>query len=539
MQLSAFLAQNRATQVEIERFSRILTPPGEKGEKMKKPNLLFIYTDEQRYNTMRAYGNTVIDMPNLNRFSETATVCDRAYVTQPVCTPSRASLLTGLTPHTCDMPHNNLMLPEQVQCLPEMLNDPDYVCAHHGKWHLGDEIYPQHGFGQWRATEDSYHAFYRRDRDQADRSPFHEFLIANGRKPENPPENLPPEIGYRFFRNQIGRLPEELSRPKFLSEGASRFIKENQDDPFVLYVNFLEPHMPFFSPRDDQYSPDHITLPDNFGDNLDENAPRRLRRTAEKFKNSGYGIDRPLATEEQWRRLIARYWGMCSLVDTHAGKILDTLTECGLDDNTVVVFTSDHGDMMGSHNLLGKGYMFEESTRIPLLVRLPGQKKQNRISGPVSQLDLVPTLLESMGKEPPSHLEGKSRLSWFENGHGGSTGDIFIEWHGKGVGRQPEPYIPGIKEGNSQPKKPIDPVDAESIRTVVTEDLWKLNLSSIGDHELYDLNSDPGECRNIISDTGHRERVTDMIAGINSWQKNTGDTADWCTPESVFAGPTE
>ncbi|MHC4871633.1 MAG: sulfatase-like hydrolase/transferase [Planctomycetota bacterium] len=94
----------------------------------------------------------------------------------------------------------------------------------------------------------------------------------------------------------------------------------------------------------------------------------------------------PTNNEEQWKDLIARYWGLCSQVDTHAGRILDTLQECGLADNTIVVFTSDHGDMMGSHRLIAKCVMFEEAVRVPMMIRLPGQKKGARIRGPVSQI---------------------------------------------------------------------------------------------------------------------------------------------------------
>jgi len=495
---------------------------------MAKPNLLFIYTDEQRYDTLRCYGNDIIEMPNLNALAESATVFNRAYVSQPVCTPSRASLLTGLTPHTCEMHHNNLTLPEQTRCLPEMISS-EYTCAHIGKWHLGDEIYPQHGFSYWKATEDSYHAFYRKDRDQRDRSAYHDFLINQGVEPE--PNHLPSEISYRFFRNQIGRLPEELSRPAFIGHEGSRFIREHKDKPFALYVNFLEPHMPFFSCRDSMYDPKDVTLPPNWDHKLDETAARRLRQDAQKFSQKGYGIDKRLATEDQWRTLIARYWGMCSLIDTYTGQILDTLTECGLADNTIIVFTTDHGDMMSSHNLLGKGYMFEESIRVPLLMKLPGQRERKTIENPVSQIDVVPTLLDAMGVEIPDHLQGKSRLHEVQNGSKEPLDDIFIEWHGKDTGRHAEPYIPGMNLKNES--KELSITDKESLRTVLTQDNWKLNVSSIGDHELYDLNSDPYETNNVISDPSHNERVVSMVTKINQWQEKTADKADFCHAESV------
>lgn len=500
------------------------------------PNLLFLYTDEQRFDTLACYGNTAIEMPNLNRFAESATVVEQAYVTHPICTPSRASILTGLTSHTCDMTTNNLLLPDSVQCLPEMLTvgsagvgrvsheaATGYVCGHYGKWHLGDEIFPQHGFSRWCSTEDIYASYFRKGRDQRARSSYHHYLVERGYAPL--PMDPVPAIGLWFRRSQLMRMPEEHSRPAFLAAQAIKFLRESHRRPFVLYVNFLEPHMPYSSCRDGQYAPGHVVLPANAMHRMDESYPRRLRRDAEKFRAKGYEMEKHLETEEQWRRLTARYWGMCSLVDTQVGRILDTLGELGLEQNTIVVFTSDHGDMMSSHNLLTKSYMFEESTHVPLLVRLPGQREQRRVRGPFSQIDLVPTLLQAMGQPVPAHLEGESRLGAIVDGRDEADSDVFIEWHGMGVGRQARSRNVTSVEPAS---KPIDPVSAESIRTVVAADNWKLNLSSIGDHELYDLGADPFECRNLYAESAQRERIEAMRQKIVAWQERTGDrTGGW------------
>ena len=488
---------------------------------MKKPNLLFIYTDEQRFDTLACYGNKTIEMPNLNRLAEKSTVFEKAYVTQPVCTPSRSSLLTGLTPHSCQMTTNNLMLPDKIKCLPEYLSD-DYVCAHHGKWHLGDEIFSQHGFDEWMATEDSYHAFYRADRDQTERSPYHDFLRSQGVEYDLP-ESVPELVRTRFFRDQVARLPEEMSRPAYLGNTACRFLRDRAADekPFALYVNFLEPHMPFYSCRDKQYAPGDITVTPNFLHDLPANAPRRLLAHVAKFRK-GYEIDKPLETEEQWRTLYARYWGMCSLLDTHAGRILQQLEDSGLADNTIVVFTSDHGDMMGSHRLLGKGNMFEEASRVPLLMHLPGQTAQKRIKGPVSQLDVVPTVLDAMGFDLPAELEGCSRLDAVRNGAENLNSDVFIEWHGRGTGRQPENLLQPQSSDDAPKLDPENP-ERECIRTIVTPEQWKLNISSIGDHELYDLNNDPYEMNNLINDPTYQALIRDLRKRIHSWQVRTAD----------------
>ena len=142
----------------------------------KKPNLLFIYTDEQACKTLAAYGNTRIQMPNLNRFAEQATVFEQAYVSQPVCTPSRSTLLTGQWPHSNGCTQNNVPLKPQTPCLPEMVSDHDYLFAHYGKWHLGDEIYAQHGFEDWISIEDAYSSYYSPGHNPDDRSTYHQFL---------------------------------------------------------------------------------------------------------------------------------------------------------------------------------------------------------------------------------------------------------------------------------------------------------------------------------------------------------------------------
>jgi arylsulfatase A-like enzyme len=264
-----------------------------------------------------------------------------------------------------------------------------------------------------------------------------------------------------------------------------------------LYVNFLEPHMPFHSCRDNQYRPEDMVLPPNYG-HEEANMVSRVRRAVETWRCSGFeGL--PLKTPDDWRVLMAHYWGLCSLVDTHAGRILDTLSELGLDDNTIVVFTSDHGDMMASHNTFGKGCQYEESVRVPLIVRMPGQMRARRIADPVSQIDVVPSLLDCMGSSPPAAVEGQSLRDVLDGKTNDIGRDVFMEWN-----------------------SPRD--DDEQIRAVVTPDGWKLNWSSIGDHELYDLNADPQEMKNLVHDGAQAARIRDLQARITAWQDATTDT---------------
>ena len=485
---------------------------------MARPNLLFLFTDEQRFDTLAGYGNTTIQMPNLNRLAETSIVFEQAYVTQPVCTPSRASILTGLYPHTNRCTQNNVSLPEEVACLPELMTDGDYATGYHGKWHLGDEVFGQHGFDEWVSIEDFYTQYYSPGRDGAARSSYHAFLVQQGLRPAN---------GDRFTRGEAARLPEPYGKPAFLAREASRFIRQNRDRPFVLYVNFLEPHMPFFGPRDDQYDPAEVWLPPNFDCPPTDQQPLKTRLFERGYFRRGHsGL--PLQTEAHWRRMIANYWGLCSLVDTHAGTILDTLRECGLWDNTIIVFTSDHGDMMGSHRLLAKCVMFEEAIRVPLLLHLPGQTEARRIRGPVSQIDLVPTLLDLMDQSLPDGLQGKGLRRLLGCG-GNAVGqeDVFIEWNGPnngfGADKLEPTEIPSWMAELAS-KDQIERAIADPVRTVITPDGWKFNCSPLGEHELYNLSTDPLETHNLASDRQYQAVMQDLLERIRRWQDNTLDS---------------
>ncbi len=491
---------------------------------MSQPNLLFLFTDEQRADTLAAYGNRKIHTPNLDRLAEQSTVFERAYVSQPVCTPSRATILTGLYPHTCGCVANNVPLPAEVPCLPEMLAEArplgaggGYVCGYHGKWHLGDEVFAQHGFQEWVSVEDMYRPYYSPGRDQAARSDYHHFLLERGLKPRN---------GQAFLRGETARLREELSKPAFLARTASRFIRENRRRPFILYVNFLEPHMPFFGPRDGQYDPAGVDLPANFHARLSQDQPLKARLLERHYRHSG-ASGLPLRTEEDWRRVIANYWGLCSLMDTHVGTILSALEECGLWDQTIIVFTSDHGDMLGSHRLAGKCVMFEEALRVPLLVRLPGQGGGRRIAGPVSQIDLVGTLLELLGGKAPSHLQGGS-LAPALGGGALPSREVFIEWNGRDGGLEKSVRAAELPSHLAELASPAQLARAvqDPVRTIVTAEGWKFNCSPSGEHELYNLRDDPLETTNLARASGRRPVLARLAGAIRRWQGRTGDSVE-------------
>jgi arylsulfatase A-like enzyme len=477
---------------------------GGAGAGVRKPNLLFLWTDEQRADTMAAYGNHAIHTPNLNRLAGESVVFRNAYVSQPVCTPARSTVMTGLWPHTSGCTENNIALPRNVPTVPELVNDPEYATGYYGKWHLGDEIFAQHGFQEWRATEDGYREFYREDRDPTAKSHYWHWLRSKGYEPDTTDGD--------FSRDYAARLPYEHTKPKFLEQEASDFLRRHRDEPFMLYVNFLEPHMPFFGPFDDQHRLDEIIMPSNFDDPLGDDEPESYRALRARFLEEGWR-GQPLKTEADWRRLIANYWGLVHQVDKATGGILTTLHDLGLADNTIIVYTSDHGDMMGSHRLLTKGVSYEEAERVPWLMRVPGVRA-HQVAHPVSHIDLVPTLLDVLDADTDVDLPGRNLVP-LVNGER-DPDPVFVQWNVSGTIDRSGPNPGGSR-------RLPDPPEGNSFRQIVTPDRWKLTLHTHEHHQLYNLTDDPGETANLFGQSDQAERVQELTKQIHAWQARVSD----------------
>ncbi|MBN1808081.1 MAG: sulfatase-like hydrolase/transferase [Planctomycetes bacterium] len=473
---------------------------------MPAPNILFIFTDEQRSDTLAAYGNTHIHTPNLDSLAARSVLFENAYVTQPVCTPSRSTIMTGLYPHSNSCTANNVPLPPHVPTIAELWNAGSHKFGYHGKWHLGDEIFRQHGFDEWVSIEDLYRRYYSTGRDRSLMSDYSNYLASLGYVPGS--DDLGP-----FFRRRFSSgLPVEHTKPMFLAREASRFITENRNDPFVLYVNFLEPHMPFSGPYDRRRSTNDVVLPGNHAA-FPDNEPLHNIILRRRYRELGFE-NHDLSSVHGWKRILGNYWGLVELVDEAVGVILSTLSAHGLDDNTIVVFTSDHGDMMGSHGILAKTVMFEEAVKVPLLMRIPGVPP-GRVPFPVSQADLVPTLLDYCSGDVPDSLQGYSLRNTIDSGTPPAEDHVFIEWNGPDRAHTLNdlPLEPGLLEHVSRSRG----------RTVISPDGWKLNLNENDRHELYCLASDPAETVNLFPSASHAAAASALADKLLSWQQRTGD----------------
>ena len=473
----------------------------------RKPNLLFLWTDEQRADTIDVYGNARIQSPNLSALARESVVFRNAYVSQPVCTPSRSTAMTGLWPHQTGCTQNNIAMMQDTAALPELLADPEYRTGYFGKWHLGDEVFAQHGFEEWRSIEDIYANYFSEGRGSGATSSYSLWLKERGYKPDG-------DRG-QFSRGFAARLPIEHCKPKYLELETCDFLRRHRDEPFLLCVNFLEPHMPFSGPLNNLHRPEEVTLPANFDDPIEENEPEAYRERVRKYVTTHYGDGIDLTRESGWRQLIARYWGLVSQVDRSVGAILTTLEQLGLAEDTIVVFTSDHGDMMGAHRMVEKSIMYQEALRVPWMMRIPQWGRNQRlVEGHVSHIHLVPTLLELLGAPARGGLPGKS-LTAVMRGEAPLEDPVFVQWNA------PETMMGGRNPGGA--KRNASGKQGASTRAIITRDGWKLCVNDRDRHQLFHLAVDPGETTNLFDKYADREHIARLAQSIHDWQASVGD----------------
>jgi len=475
-----------------------------------RPNLLFILTDQQRRDSMACYGNRWINTPNLDALASQSFVFDNAYVTQPVCTPARASIMTGLYPQTTGLVKNGIALGPDTKTIAEMVSE-DYIRAHFGKWHLGDDLVAQHGFEEWVSLEGAHSLRQMSDGDEL--PDYYRYLRENGVAPPTSP------AGYEMWAPGA-ELAEELTPASFLGQEASRFIRGHaaagHGRPFMLYVTFFEPHPPYTGPLNAMYSPGEIEVGPAFlkrpqsGSLLNQlRADYYMDGNLNPLGVAGGDIH-DTTTEVGWRKLRAQYFANVTLMDRAVGRIMSSLEESGLADETIVVFTSEHGEMAGDHGMLEKRSLYEDASRVPLLVRAPGLGGGGKIvEGSIGQIDLVPTLLELLGEPVPNGLEGVSRVPALRGEASLRENDVFLQWNGV--------------DDRDLGSPDINRMIAQPWRSVVTGDRWKLNLSPGDRCELYDLNADPYEMANLYDDPAHRERIHDMTERIQGWLDSVAD----------------
>ncbi len=457
--------------------------------------------DQLRADTIVGANASAVHAPNLHKLASQAVVFERTYITHPICAPSRSSLLSGTWPHANGCTNNQAVLAKKFPCLPQLLADSDYRAAYFGKWHLGDEFSAQRGFEEWSSIEE-FSKSAEGGRKVEGVSDYTKFLISNGYKPDF-------AHGRSFSQSLIARLPVELRKPKFLEVRACQFLQDHRDQPFILFVAFFEPHPPYEGPLNKEHPLESVSLDPSAADTFGDDIPLHCRLIQEACRKR-------LHTTEQYRETKQKYLGLITEVDRCIGTILSKLDDLGLTSRTITVLTSDHGDMMSGHGLLGKRLMFEQSARVPYLVRMPEQQRPLRYAQPLSHIDFVPTMLELLGKTPVAEFAGQSR-AYSMRGDASPQDLVFIEW-------APAKEKKDLERSKLASKEQIKECLRESTRAVVSPEGWKLCLRDKDKNELYNLRDDPDERHNLYYGHGQGDVIDRLTREIHLWQQRVGDT---------------
>ncbi len=429
----------------------------------RPPNVLILFADQWRFSAFGAGSDPLVRTPNLDRLAREGALCRRTYSAYPLCTPNRSALMTSRYPHQTGMIRNNLMLPPSEKGFAEIFRDAGYSTLYIGKWHIDGPAKPGFVPKGWR------------------RRGFEKFLGFNR--------------GHSYYRSPTFSDDGVPLRPKgfeptFQTDLALEFMKKNRKRPFLCFLSWGPPHMP--------YDP-----------------PRGFRRFF-RMKNLEF---RPNVPEEarkspRIRRMLAGYYGLCEALDREAGRVLSALKELGLEKNTIVLFTSDHGDMLGSHGLLYKNHPQEESLHVPLFVRAPGTIPAGlQVEDLVSTIDIAPTLLGLCGLDPLPRAEGLDLSGRLKGKKGPSREYVYAE------GRVASG--PGRAAGGRRKRGKRN--GGKQWRALVRGE-HKLVLGPGGEVEaLYDLSKDPFETKNLAGEKSAAALEKDLLALARKAAKETGD----------------
>jgi len=357
----------------------------------QRPNILWICTDQQRYDTIGALGNKYIRTPHLDELIRTGMAFTHAYVQNPICTPSRSSFLTGRYPRTIRACCNgNDKWENAAPLITKILADVGYDCGLAGKLHLcaaHKRIEPRFDDG-YRVFHWSHHPYD----DWPEGHAYIDWLRSKG-------------IDFYPLRAKLGYTPTKYHQTTWCTDRAIDFIREKRDGPWLFSINYFDPHPPLDPPAEYLKRFDIDALPE---------PPFRQSDIKEFYK-----LQKVTFQGECWQRkgheaklALAKYWAMIELIDDNLGRLLKVLDETSQRNNTLIIFTSDHGNMVGHHGLMNKGCRFYEGlVRVPLIISMPGLVKQNiHHEALVELVDIAPTLLELAGLPEDKNMHGKSLM---------------------------------------------------------------------------------------------------------------------------------
>jgi len=451
----------------------ILPGPGGLGRTIKaerkRPNIVFFFTDDQRFDTIGALGNEAIITPNMDYLVRNGTTFTNAYIMGSmggaVCVPSRAMLMSGRT--LFHLEDAGKIIPPEHVTLPEVLQKAGYTTFQTGKWHQDSE-----SFARCFSAADK--VFFGGMSDHY-KVPVHDF---------DPTGKYPKEKIY----SEEGKHSSEL-----FSDAAIRFLREYKDDkPFFVYIAYTSPHDPRVMPQKylDMYDPEKITLPKSFmPEHPFDNGDMKTR-------------DEKLApwprTPEEIRKHKRAYYAMITHVDAQIGRVLAALKETGRAENTIIIFAADNGLAVGRHGLMGKQNIYEHSVHVPLVIGGPGIGKDQKRDAFCYLLDVFATICELTGLPVPSSVDGQSLAAIILGRERKIRDTLFFAY--------------------------------KDIQRGVRNERYKLIEYAVNGRrttQLFDLQSDPWEVKNIAESPDHVEHLQRLRKEMLRWKKALDDNSEF------------
>lgn len=439
----------------------------------RMPNVLWICADQQRFDTIAGLNNSSIHTPNLQKLMGESVTFTHAFVQNPVCSPSRASFLTGRYPHTTGLRANGQRIRRAERLVTRILADHGYTCGLAGKLHLS----PCEGGRNEERIDDGYQVFWW-SHDLTDTWPgknmWRVWLRDKGVQWPDPPPHTP-AWGVP--------IDPKYTQTAWCSDMAIQFMRQQrQFNPWLMSVNIFQPHHPFWPSKDylDRYDANKLPSPKYQEGELDSKPV--FQRTDHQGAYGGTAVSFARTDDLTHRKITAAYYAMIEQVDTEVGRMIKVLEETGQSDNTIVIYMSDHGEMLGDHGIYLKGpYFYECAIRVPLMIRWPARYKAGlRSDALVEMVDLAPTLLEAAGIPIPSGVQGRSLTGLLTGQTAVHRDSIYSEHYDSS-----SLYAP--------------PALGACIRTA-SHKLTCFHNPDTG--ELYDLKKDPGEVDNLWASPG-------------------------------------
>jgi choline-sulfatase len=459
-------------------------------------NVLFLMTDQHKSDCLTVEGDALARTPNLDGFSRTAVRFSNAYCTNPVCTPSRASFLTGLHTHNNQTWNNSTPWPFRHKTMAHAFTRAGYMSGLIGKMHFVDG--QTHGFdyrldfNDWWQQLGPMTKLYAEElgrRNSGSGMPQIDDLWRDFDDPWKGVRELDDRKGM-VHTGRASKIPEDHHFENFVARESIRFLKNHgREQPFFLVSSLLKPHDPFMPGKRfaEMFRPEDMKLPDTWGKVDLNKIPRRVRNSIE-HNNPCPELQDPATA----RFHMAMYYANLAHADDALGQVLRALHDLDLEKDTIVIYTSDHGEMLGEHGLWQKFQFYDASCRVPLMFRVPGTTEAGaRCDVPVSLVELMPTLCELCGLTPPQEPDGESLM---------------------GLIRQPQ-----LKK-NTKVYAEYD-LETPNAKYMMRSGDYKYSFWVNDTPELYNMRDDPKEMRNLAILPDYKGRMEDMRAQLFDWHR--------------------